>query len=73
MKSFGTVLLGIVIVSTIVSSAAPAFALGGCGPNRHRSSYTGRCIWGGQNQGWCIKHTGHPAVRGPNGRMICIR
>lgn len=73
MKSLGSVLLGIVIVSTIVSSAAPAFALGGCGPNRHRSSVTGQCIWGGQNQGWCIRHTGHPAVRGPGGRMICIR
>jgi hypothetical protein len=73
MKSLGSMLLGIVIASTIVSAAAPAFALGGCGPNRHRSSVTGQCIWGGQNQGWCIRHTGHAAVRGPNGRMICIR
>ena len=73
MKSFGSVLLGIVIVSTIVSSAGPAFALGGCGPNRHRSSVTGRCIWGGQNQGWCLRHTGHAAVPGPNGTLICIR
>jgi hypothetical protein len=73
MKSLGSMLLGIVIASTIVSAAAPAFALGGCGPNRHRSSVTGQCIWGGQNQGWCIIHTGHAAVRGPNGRMICIR
>jgi hypothetical protein len=73
MKSLGRVLLGIVIVSAIVSSAAPAFALGGCGPNRHRSSVSGRCIWGGQNQSWCIRHTGHPAVRMPNGTMVCIR
>jgi hypothetical protein len=73
MKSLGRVLLGIVIVSAIVSSAAPAFALGGCGPNRHRSSVSGRCIWGGQNQAWCIKHTGHPAVRMPNGTMVCVR
>ena len=70
MKSLASVLLGIVIVSTVVSSA---FALGGCGPNRHRSSVTGRCIWGGQNQAWCLRHTGHTAVRAPNGMMICIR
>ena len=74
MKPLASVLLGIAIVSTVVSSTiAPAFALGGCGPNRHRSSVTGRCIWGGQNQGWCLKHTGHEAVRGPNGTWICIR
>jgi hypothetical protein len=74
MKPLRSVLLGIVIVSTIVSSAvAPAFALGGCGPNRHRNSVTGRCIFGGQNQGWCMKHTGRAAVRAPNGNMVCIR
>jgi len=65
---------GVVILSAALSSAVtPAFALGGCGPNAHRSSVTGQCIPGGQNQGWCVKHTGHPAVRGPDGRMICIR
>ena len=73
MKSLNSVLLGIVIVSSIVSAAAPAFALGGCGPNRHRSSISGHCIFGGQNQGWCLKHTGHTAVRAPNGNMVCIR
>ena len=50
MKSLGKVLLGSVIIATTLSAVAPAFALGGCGPNRHRSSVTGRCIWGGQNQ-----------------------
>jgi hypothetical protein len=48
-------------------------ALGGCGPNAHRSSVTGQCIAGGQNQAWCLRHTGRPAVRAPDGRMICIR
>jgi hypothetical protein len=64
---------GVVIVSALASSVTPAFALGGCGPNRHRSSVTGYCIWGGQNQAWCERHTGHPAVQGPGGRWICIR
>jgi len=74
MKSIGSVLLGAVIISaTLWSAVAPASALGGCGPNRHRSSVTGRCIWGGQNQSWCIRHTGHPAVRAPNGNLVCIR
>lgn len=54
-------------------ATTPASALGGCGPNRHRSSVTGRCIWGGQNQSWCIRHTGRPAVRMPNGRLVCVR
>jgi hypothetical protein len=74
MKPLGTVLLGIVIISTALSSAvAPALALGGCGPNWHRSSVSGRCIWGGQNQSWCLRHTGRPAVRMPNGTLVCIR
>lgn len=73
MKSLGTVLLGIVIISTTLSSVAPALALGGCGPNRHRNSVTGRCVFGGQNQGWCLKHTGHRSIRAPNGNLVCIR
>jgi hypothetical protein len=65
---------GLVVLSAVLSSAVtPAFALGGCGPNYHRSSVTGRCIWGGQNEGWCVRHTGHAAVRGPGGTMVCIR
>jgi hypothetical protein len=74
MKQLSTALLGIVILCTTLSSAVtPAVALGGCGPNYHRSSVTGRCIWGGQNQAWCLRHTGHPAVRMPNGTMVCFR
>jgi hypothetical protein len=69
-----SLLLGVAILSAAVSSAVtPAFALGGCGPNYHRSSVTGQCIWGGQNQAWCLRHTGHPAVRMPNGTMVCFR
>jgi hypothetical protein len=74
MKKSLATLLGVVILSVVVSSAVtPAFALGGCGPNAHRSSVTGRCIFGGQNQAWCLRHTGHAAVPGPNGTLICIR
>lgn len=74
MKKLSATLLGVVILSTTLSPAfTPAFALGGCGPNRHRSSVTGRCIWGGQNQAWCLRHTGRPAVRTPNGTLVCVR
>jgi len=66
-------LLGVVVITAAVSSAvSPAFALGGCGPNMHRG-WNGRCYWGGQNEGWCLRHTGHTAVRMPNGEMICYR
>jgi hypothetical protein len=65
---------GVVILSAALSSAVtPALALGGCGPNSHRSSVTGQCIWGGQNQAWCARHTGHGAVRGPGGTLVCPR
>ena len=74
MKRLSAALLGVVILSTVISSVAtPAFALGGCGPNHHRSSVSGRCIWGGQNQAWCLKHTGHTAVRMSDGTMVCYR
>ncbi|MGO9008118.1 MAG: GCG_CRPN prefix-to-repeats domain-containing protein [Beijerinckiaceae bacterium] len=73
MKRLSAALLGVVIISTALSSAVtPAFALGGCGPNFHRNG-AGQCVWGGQNQAWCLRHTGHPAVRAPNGEMICYR
>jgi hypothetical protein len=65
---------GVVILSAALSSAVtPAYALGGCGPNSHRSSVTGQCIWGGQNQAWCVRHTGRVAVPGPGGTRVCIR
>jgi hypothetical protein len=74
MKKLPAVILGLVIIAITASSAIePAFALGGCGPNHHRSSVSGRCIWGGQNQHWCERHTGHAAVSGPHGTWICIR
>ena len=74
MKRLSATLLGIVILSaTLSSAAAPAFALGDCGPNQHRSSVSGRCIAGGQNQSWCLRHTGRPAVRTPSGRLVCVR
>jgi len=67
-------LLGLICLTVTVSTPAnQALALGGCGPNHHRSSVTGKCIWGGQNQRWCERHTGRPAVKGPNGNWICIR
>ncbi|MGA7329087.1 MAG: hypothetical protein WBX25_32515 [Rhodomicrobium sp.] len=73
MKTLKVAILGLVILATTASSAiTPAFALGGCGPNRHRN-WAGRCVWGGQNQAWCLRHTGHTAVPGPNGAWICIR
>jgi hypothetical protein len=73
MKKASAALLGLVIVAAALSSAVtPALALGGCGPNRHRNA-SGECVWGGQRQGWCIKHTGHRAVRMPNGNWRCVR
>jgi hypothetical protein len=40
MKKLSTALLGVVIVSTALSSlATPASALGDCGPNGHRGPW----------------------------------
>ena len=51
MKKLWIKLLGIVLISAALSSAvSPAFALGGCGPNRHRNGW-GECVWGGQKSG----------------------
>jgi hypothetical protein len=73
MKKLSAPLLGVVILSAALASAVtPAFALGGCGANMHRGP-GGLCYWGGQNQAWCLKHTGHAAVRLPNGQMVCYR
>ena len=74
MKRISGALLGVVILlAGLAAAAAPAYALGGCGPNFHRSSVTGQCIWGGQNQAWCVRHTGRAAVPGPGGTLVCIR
>jgi hypothetical protein len=73
MKKLSAALLGVVIVSSALSSAAtPAFALGDCGPNGHRGPF-GHCRWGGQNEAWCLRHTGHVAAPGPNGTRWCSR
>jgi hypothetical protein len=72
MKKLSSALLGVVILSTVLSAATPAFALGGCGPNGHRNGW-GQCVFGGQNQQWCLRTTGHTAVRAPDGTMRCYR
>ncbi len=69
MKRLLAALLGIVILSTTLT---PAFALGGCGPNYHRNAW-GYCVWGGQNQNWCLRHTGHRATYVGNGIWRCFR
>jgi hypothetical protein len=69
----GLTLAAIAAFGTAATTAAPAFALGDCGPNHHRSSVTGRCIWGGQDEHWCLRHTGHPAVRTHGGIWVCYR
>jgi hypothetical protein len=72
MKTIFAGLLGLAVLATAVLSAtAPASALGGCGPNGHRNGY-GRCVFGGQRQDWCIRRTGHPAVRMQNGTLRCF-
>ena len=70
MKKLSVALLGIVVLSTAMSSA-PAFALGACGANRHRDA-AGQCVAGGQNQDWCLKKTGHKATRMPDGTLRCL-
>jgi hypothetical protein len=72
MKKLSAALLRVVILSAAISSAAtPAFALGGCGPNGHRNG-NGVCRFGGQNQDFCLKRTGHTATRMPDGTMRCL-
>jgi hypothetical protein len=72
MKKLSAALLGVVVISAGLSSVAtPALALGGCGPNAHRNAY-GHCVLGGQNQDYCLRTTGHPATRMPNGTMRCL-
>ncbi len=66
-KSLGVALVG----ASLLAAVAPADALGGCGPNRHRNGW-GRCVWGGQNQAYCLRRTGHRATRMPDGRLVCL-
>ena len=71
MKALSAALLGVVILATVLSWVdTPASALGGCGPNRHRGPWGG-CRWGGQNQAWCLRHTGHVAAYGRRGTRWC--
>jgi hypothetical protein len=70
LKKLSVMMLGAMLLSISVSAVTPAFALGGCGPNRHRNAW-GHCVRGGQNQDWCLRHTGHPADRMPDGRLVC--
>jgi hypothetical protein len=73
MNTFSRAMLGLALSVAIIGTAvAPAYALGGCGPNGHRNGW-GRCVWGGQNQNWCLRRTGHTAVPGPNGTWVCLR
>ena len=71
MKRLSTAAAGIAILATVASSVTPAFALGGCGPNGHRDQWN-HCVFGGQNQAFCLKTKGHPAVRMPDGTLRCI-
>jgi hypothetical protein len=73
LKTLSAALLGIAIVfSALSSGATPALALGHCGPNGHRGPF-GHCRWGGQNEAWCLRHTGHGAGFGHNGTRWCGR
>jgi len=72
LKPFSIALLGAVIGAATLSPVAPAFALGGCGPNGHRDAW-GYCVWGGQNQSWCLRQTGHPATYVGGGVWRCFR
>lgn len=65
-------LLGALVFSAaVVSAATPVFALGGCGPNRHRNYY-GFCVYGGQRENYCLRRTGHYATRMPDGTLRCF-
>jgi hypothetical protein len=71
-KRLSAPLLGVVIVAASLAAAvSPASALGDCGPNRHRGPFGG-CRWGGQNEGWCLRHTGHVNTPGPGGTHWCL-
>lgn len=72
MKKLYAMLIGAAVLATVASSSVtPAFALGGCGVNFHRNVY-GRCVFGGQNQAWCLRHTGHRASYVGFGRYRCF-
>jgi hypothetical protein len=71
MKTLTAALAGIAItLAGLSAGVAPAAALGACGPNGHRNPW-GRCVWGGQNQAWCLRHRGRVAGYGPYGTRWC--
>jgi hypothetical protein len=73
MKQLSAALIGAALFwGALATATTPAFALGGCGPNAHRNAW-GNCVFGGQNQDWCVRKTGHPATRMPNGTVRCFR
>ena len=72
IKSLRLVLLGVAMAAATLSSVEPASALGGCGANRHRNAW-GRCVWGGQNEDWCLRKTGHRATYVGRGIWRCFR
>lgn len=61
----------LVVVAAVSSATTSAYALGGCGPNRHRNFY-GACVFGGQREDYCLRRTGHVATRMPNGTLRCF-
>lgn len=63
--------VGVVIGVGSLSSTAPALALGGCGANGHRNAW-GHCVWGGENQNWCLRHTGHVGTWVGHGVRRCF-
>ena len=71
MKKLTAALVGLTVLSAALTAVTPASALGGCGANAHMAN--GKCVYGGQNQGWCEKHTGHVATKMPNGEMKCLK
>jgi hypothetical protein len=72
MKKLSAAVFGIAVLSSLVTIVTPASALGGCGPNRHLNG-AGVCVFGGQNQNWCLRQTGHAATRMADGTMRCLR
>ena len=69
-KRILAVLGSLVLSAGLWTAATPASALGACGPNGHRNPW-GRCVFGGQNQAWCLRHTGHVAGYGAYGTRWC--
>lgn len=70
MTRSAVAMLGALVFSAGLWTTTPASALGACGPNRHRGP-SGYCVWGGQNQAWCLRHRGHVAGGGPLGTRWC--